>query len=147
HKGMIPNTDLIRSGLNSSVTYSILDNLKLSTDINFVRNKSNDMPDAGNRAGSPLQAVYIYPHVNVLDLKEYWEPGQEEIKQRQVAPGLDNPYFLAYGLTNEFKRDRVFGNLKLDWQANDRISAFLRAAEARSMETRETKIPWSFSRD
>ncbi|WP_286650216.1 SusC/RagA family TonB-linked outer membrane protein [Sphingobacterium hotanense] len=147
HKGMIPNTDLIRSGLNSSVTYSILDNLKLSTDINFVRNKSNDMPDAGNRAGSPLQAVYIYPHVNVLDLKDYWEPGQEEIKQRQVAPGLDNPYFLAYGLTNAFKRDRVFGNLKLDWQVNDRISAFLRAAEARSMETRETKIPWSFSRD
>lgn len=147
HKGMIPNTDILRSGLSSSVTYNILNNLKFSTDLNFVRSKSNDLPDAGNRAGSPLQAVYIYPHVDVRELREYWEPGQEEIKQRQVADGLDNPYFLAYGLTNGFKRDRIFGNIKLDWDINERFSAFIRAAETRSIESRETKIPWSFSRD
>lgn len=147
HKGMIPNSNLYRNGIAANVSYSILDNLKISTNINFLRSKSNDMPATGNRASNPLQAVYNFPHVNVLDLKNYWVPGQENIKQLQVAPGKDNPYFLAYELTNAFNRDRIFGNIKLDWDINDNFSFFFRAAETSSAETRETKIPYSYSRD
>lgn len=147
HKGMIPNSDLYRNGLSTSVDYSILSNLKLSSNINFVRSKSNDMPAAGNRASNPLQAVYNFSHVNVLDLKDYWVEGQEDIQQRQVAPGKDNPYFLAYELTNGFVRDRIYGNVKLDWEINNYFTAFLRGSETRSVEKRETKIPMSFSRD
>lgn len=147
HKGLIPNSDLYRNGLNSSISYDFRDNLKLSTNINVVRSNSNQMPSTGNRGGSPLQAVYSYPHVDIRDLKNYWEDGQEHIKQRQVAPEMDNPYFLAYALTNGFVRDRVYGNIKLDWTINPNVSAFFRAAESRSNEQRETKIPWSYSRD
>ncbi|WP_270087929.1 SusC/RagA family TonB-linked outer membrane protein [Sphingobacterium sp. SYP-B4668] len=147
HKGLIPNSNLYRNGISSNVTYAIANNLKLSSNINLVRSKSNDMPATGNRGSNPLQAVYNFPHVNVLDLKDYWMDGQEGIQQRQVVAGKDNPYFLAYALTNAFVRDRVYGNVKLDWDISDRISAFFRAAETRSVETRETKIPWSYSRD
>lgn len=147
HKGMIPNSDLYRNGLNSSVTYSILDNLKISTNINIVRSKSNDMPATGNRGSNPLQAVYGAPHVDINDLREYWVDGQEDIQQRQIATGKDNPYFLAYEFINAFQRDRVFGNVQLDWDISDNFSAFVRASEIRSVETRETKIPWSYSRD
>lgn len=147
HKGMIPNSNLYRNGLNVNVNYSILDNLKISSNVNFVRSKSNDMPATGNRASNPLQAVYNFSHVNVLDLKDYWAPGQENLKQLQVAPGSDNPYFLAYELTNAFNRDRVFGNIKLDWEINDHFSAFFRASETNSVEQRESKIPYSYSRD
>lgn len=147
HSGMIPNSDLYRNGISSNVGYAITDNLKISTNINLVRSKSNDMPATGNRASNPLQAVYLFPHVNVLDLQNYWIQGQEEIQQFQVAPGRDNPYFLAYALTNAFARDRVYGNIRLDWDISDKFTAFIRAAETRAEETRETKIPWSFSRD
>ena len=147
HNGMIPNSDLKRSGISTNVSYSILDNLKISSDLNFVRSTSNDMPATGNRGTNPLQAVYIYPHVDVRDLKNYWRVGQEEIQQLQVSPGLDNPYFLAYAVTNGFERNRIFGNVKLDWQINKHFTAFLRGAETRSEESRETKIPWSYSRD
>ncbi|SFT08756.1 SusC/RagA family TonB-linked outer membrane protein [Sphingobacterium wenxiniae] len=147
HKGLIPNSDLYRNGISSNVTYDIANSLKISTNLNFVRAKSNDMPATGNRGSNPLQAVYNFPHVNILDLKDYWMEGEEGIQQREVARGRDNPYFLAYALTNSFMRDRIYGNVKLDWEINNNISAFFRAAETRSVETRETKIPWSYSRD
>lgn len=147
HKGMIPNSNLYRNGLAVNVNYSLLDNLKISTNINYVRSKSNDMPATGNRASNPLQAVYNYSNVNVLDLQNYWVPGQENLQQLQVATGKDNPYFLAYELTNAFNRDRIFGNIKLDWEINEHFTAFLRAAETNSVEKRETKIPYSYSRD
>lgn len=147
HKGMIPNSNLYRNGISANISYSIADNLKISTNFNVVRSKSNDMPATGNRASNPLQAVYNFPHVNVLDLKNYWVPGQENIQQLQVVSGKDNPYFLAYELTNAFNRDRIFGNIRLDWDINNNFSFFVRAAETSSTETRETKIPYSFSRD
>ncbi len=147
HIGMIPNSNLYRNGLSTNLSYNILDNVKISSNFNIVRAHSNDMPATGNRASNPLQAVYNFPHVNVLDLKDYWISGQENIQQLQAAPGKDNPYFLAYELTNAFKRDRIFGNIRLDWDINDRFSFLFRAAENSSTEIRETKIPWSFSRD
>src|SRR5690606_18566811 len=96
HKGMIPNSNLYRNGISTNVEYAILDNLKISTNMNVVRSKSNDMPATGNRASNPLQAVYNFSHVNVLDLQDYWAPGSENIQQFQVTSGSDNPYFLAY---------------------------------------------------
>lgn len=147
YKGMVPNSNLYRNGVNINVNYSILDNLKISSNINYVRSKSNDMAATGNRGSNPLLAVYNFSHVNVLDLKDYWLPGQENLKQLQVTAGKDNPYFLAYELTNAFNRDRIFGNIKLDWDINNNFSAFLRASETNSVEQRETKIPYSYSRD
>jgi TonB-linked SusC/RagA family outer membrane protein len=147
HKGMIPNSNLYRNGISANITYNILDNLKLSSNFNVLRSNSYDMPATGNRASNPLQAVYNFPHVNVLDLQDYWVPGQENIQQFQVVSGKDNPYFLAYELTNAFKRDRIFGNIKLDWEISNNFSFFFRGAENSSFETRETKIPYSFSRD
>lgn len=147
HGGMIPNSDLFRNGLSTGVTYSILDNLKISSNINVVRSKSNAMPATGNRGSNPLQAVYNAPQVDIRDLRDYWVDGQEDMQQLQIAPGKDNPYFLAYAFTNAFIRDRIYGNIQLDWEINNHLSAFVRASETRSDESRETKIPWSYSRD
>lgn len=147
HKGMIPNSDLFRTSFNSNVNFDINNNLQISSNIGIVKAHSNDMPATGNRGGNPLQAVYEFPHIDIRELKDYWLEGQEEIQQRQVSSGVDNPYFLAYALNNGFKRDRLFGNIKLDWKINSYLSSFLRYAENNSTEKRETKIPWSYSRD
>ena len=67
--------------------------------------------------------------------------------KKQVYPGGgDNPYFLAYELTNGFQRDRAFGNIKLDFQITPEISAFARVSQDFFNENRETKIPRSYSR-
>ncbi|MFO0468207.1 MAG: TonB-dependent receptor plug domain-containing protein, partial [Bacteroidota bacterium] len=84
HRGMIPNSDLYRHNLSLSTTYDLTKKLRLSTDINLTRSNSNSRPSTGNRGANPLESVYNWSHVNILDLKPTWVPGQEGIQQ--LAP-------------------------------------------------------------
>jgi TonB-linked SusC/RagA family outer membrane protein len=146
NNGMIPNSDLKRNSISTSTTYDITKAVKLSANLNVSRTGSNSRPSTGNRGANPLEAVYFYPHVDVRDLKDYWVPGMEDIQQKAVHPSNDNPYFLANELTNGFQRDRAFGNIKLDFQITPEISGFARVSQDYFNETRETKIPRSYSR-
>jgi len=146
HGGMIPNSDLHRNSLAAVMSYDINDKLKISANINLSRSNADNRPTTGTRTANPLEAVMAYPHVNILELKNYWVEGKEGIQQRAVHSNTDNPYFLANELNNGFIRDRVFGNVKLDWQITPELSAFGRVSLNKINEERETKIAQSYSR-
>lgn len=144
--GMIPNSGLQRNSLSTALAYEIYNNLRVSSNINFTRTNSDNRPTTASRTANPLEWVMAYPHVNVLDLKDYWMPGQENVMQRRVFGNGDNPYFLANELTNAFVRDRVYGNVKLDWDIAPNLTSFVRLAMDLTSENRETKVPHSYSR-
>lgn len=146
NKGLIPNSDLNRNSISLATTYDLKKNVKISSNLNFIRSQSDNRPSTANRGANPLEAVYMYSHVNVLDLKDYWMPGQEGIQQKRVSTIGDNPYFLAYGINNGFQRDRAYGNIRLDWEISPNWSIMARAMHDMSIEERETKMPWSYSR-
>ncbi|WP_426790397.1 SusC/RagA family TonB-linked outer membrane protein [Sphingobacterium sp. WOUb80] len=148
NKGIIPNSDLFRNTLNINSTMRLRKSLTLGLALDASRNNSNNRP-AGNRGTNPIQAAYeVAPHINILDLQDYWLPGQEEIQQRSQSIGNhNNPYFLAYGVNNAFTRDRVFGNLRLDWTIKKDWTAMIRYATDIYWENRETKIPYSYTNE
>lgn len=145
NKGLIPNSDLNRHSLSAAATYDITNKVKLTTNLNFVRSQSDNRPSTANRGANPIEAVYQWSHIDVRDLKDYWAPGNEQIKQLSPTNG-DNPYFLAYGINNGFNRDRIYGNMKLDYSITSNLSAFARISHDMFVEDRETSIPWSYSR-
>lgn len=147
HRGLIPNSDLFRHNLSFSSTYDLTDKLRLSTDINLSRSNANSRPSTGNRGANPLEAVYNWSHVNVLDMKPIWVPGQEGIQQLAPTDNMDNPYFLAYHLLNGFVRDRAFGNIKAEYKFTSSLSAQVRASFDTYTEGRETKIPFSYTQE
>ncbi len=148
NKGIIPNSDLFRNTLNVNSTMRLRNSLTLGLALDASRNNSNNRP-AGNRGTNPMQAAYeVAPHINIVDLQDYWLPGQEQIQQRSQSIGNhNNPYFLAYGVNNAFTRDRVFGNLRLDWTIKKDWTAMLRYATDIYWENRETKIPYSYTNE
>ncbi|WP_367211020.1 SusC/RagA family TonB-linked outer membrane protein [Sphingobacterium sp. R2] len=148
NKGIIPNSDLFRNTLNVNSTMRLRNSLTLGLALDASRNNSNNRP-AGNRGTNPMQAAYeVAPHINILDLQDYWLPGQEQIQQRSQSIGNhNNPYFLAYGVNNAFTRDRIFGNLRLDWTVKKDWTAMLRYATDIYWENRETKIPYSYTNE
>jgi TonB-linked SusC/RagA family outer membrane protein len=147
NKGMIPNTDLNRHSINISNSYNLTSKIAVSADINVSRSQSDNRPATGNRGANPLEAVYAWSHVDIRELKDYWEPGQEEIQQRSVSTNNDNPYFLAYGVNNGFVRDRIFGNIKAEYKFSDAIKSHVKMTLDTYTEERETKIPYSFTRE
>ncbi len=145
HRGMIPNSDLYRNGLSTALNFDILDNLTFNANINVARQNSNDRPSTGDRRGNALQSVYESSYIDVRKMENYWVTGQEEIQHLRPPQG-DNPYFVAFGINNGFERDRLYGSVSLTYDFTENLSLTLRQGLDRFNESRETKIPWSYSR-
>ena len=144
HRGMIPNSDLYRNNFSTAVNFNILDNLTFSSNVNIGRTNSNDRPSTGDRSANALQSVYQSSYVDVREMRDFWVEGQEEIEQLRTDAG-DNPYFIAYGIENGFVRDRIFGNLSLNYDFTENFSLMIRHSMDRFNEGRETKIPFSYT--
>jgi hypothetical protein len=68
-------------------------------------------------------------------------------QQLSQAPGdYNNPYFLAYEVNNSFVRDRIFGNIRADYQITPAFSIMARYALDTYDEKREVKIGNSYRR-
>ena len=161
NQGIIPNSDLHKNSIGLNSTLRLTDKLSISTNINFVSNGADNRPSTGNRGTNPLQALYdINSSIDVDALKNYWEPGKEGIQQNapynlEVNPDgtygkgddINNPYFIANEVNNSFRRDRVFGNARIDYEFNKQLSLMLRYTHDQFNEKRETKIAPSYTRD
>ncbi len=147
-RGIVPNSDLFRNSLSFASSVKAHEKLTISTNFNINRSWSNNRPSS-NRGTNPLEwALKVPLNINILDLEDYWEPGQEGIQQRTPKNGLyNNPYFLANEVNNSFVRDRVFGNLKAEWQITSEISLMGRYSLDRYNEKRETKMAPSYTKE
>lgn len=147
NRGIVPNSDLFRNTLNFNSSLKVSKNFRVSTNIDFSRNRSNNRP-AGERGTNPLQWAYaVSPNINILDLKDYWVPGQEGLAVRSQHSSFNNPYFLAYEVNNSFVRDRVYGNLKADYQIFRDLSLMIRYGLDTYNEKRETKMANGYTSD
>ncbi len=149
NRGIIPNSDLFKNGLSINSSMNVSRKIKLSTNLDVSRSNSNSRP-AGNRGTNPMQWAYaVSPHIDILDLENYWVSGQEGLQQFTQDNGAgeyNNPYFLAYEIKNCFVRDRIFGNLKADWQITPALSLMGRYSLDTYNEKRETKIANSYTK-
>lgn len=148
NKGIIPNSDLFRNSLNLNSSVKANEKLKFSTVLDVSRSNSNNRP-ATNRGANPMQWAYaVSPHIDIRELRDYWVPGQEGLQQRTQDNGAgeyNNPYFLAYEVNNSFVRDRVFGNVRADWQITPELSLMGRYSLDTYKEQRETKMANSYT--
>ncbi|PWJ59554.1 TonB-linked SusC/RagA family outer membrane protein [Dyadobacter jejuensis] len=146
NRGIVPNSDLYRNSLSLNTSMKLSKKLTLSSNIDFSRNNSNNRPSS-NRGTNPLQWAYaVSPHIDIRDLRNYWVDGQEGIQQLSQGPGdYNNPYFLAYEVNNSFARDRVFGNMKADYQITPHLSVMGRFAMDTYREERQIQIGNSYT--
>ncbi|MFD2788757.1 TonB-dependent receptor P3 [Arenibacter antarcticus] len=155
HEGFIPNSDLSKHSINLNSGLKLNEKITVSSSINYTKSGADNRP-ATNRGANPMQALYeIAPHINVLDMKDYWLPGYEGIRQNSpFAFGDDptdtewnNPYFLAHEVNNGFERNRFYGNVTGDWQITDEFSAMVRYNFDEINEVRETKMSKGYTGD
>jgi len=140
NNGIIPNSDLFRNNLTTSASLKVSEKVRISSNININKSWSNNRPSS-NRGTNPLQWAFAVPqNTDIRELKSYWAPGQEGIAQNVPYYTYNNPYFLANEVNNSYARNRIYGNLKADWQVTKELSAFVRYSVDQFDETRESKI-------
>ncbi len=157
NRGIVPTTGLMRHNLGLNVEHRVSKGFKVSSSINYTRT-STDNVVAGNNGGVLKDVAYLSPSVDVRQMKNYWlTPG---IQQRKALPpvgvdqdpgvknpatdGDNNPWFTLNQVKNSFTRNRLFGNVKADFQLAPHVSAFIRYSQDMLNEYRETKISKSY---
>lgn len=130
NRGIVPNTNLERNTFQTSIGQRLFDD-KLDIRLNgmYVRSTSDNVPNAGYDESSSVMYGWLwYPRqVEINDLKDYWEPGQEGVQQRYVEDlWVNNPWFVANENTNAFQSNRLIGNVRLKYDFNKNFSARFR---------------------
>lgn len=128
--GIVPNTDLTRNTVQTSIGKRLIDD-KLSVRLNamYVNSGSGNIPNSGYDESSSIQYGWLwYPRqVHTDELKDYWEPGMEGIQQRYVENlWVNNPWLIVNENTNSFANNRLISNAQVNYNFTDRLSVRLR---------------------
>ncbi|EHQ25870.1 TonB-dependent receptor plug [Mucilaginibacter paludis DSM 18603] len=112
NKGIVPNTDMKRNTLNFAGNYNIKPSIRLSTNIAYTNNQSDNRPSA-NSESVTYEVYKLTPNININDLRNYWVPGKEGVKQYNPLSSDDNPFLIANEETNGYNRNRLTGHVQL----------------------------------
>lgn len=132
-KGIVENTDLKRNALSLNSGYQIIPKLKLGVNLNYVNSGSNNRASYGAKNDEGIMKMFLYMprNLDVASLKNYWKLGSSN--QTQSSPIYNangtiwnNPYFIANENLNGNSRDRLYGNVKLDYTIMPDLNLMLR---------------------
>jgi outer membrane receptor protein involved in Fe transport len=135
-KGMLPNTDYNRYtiGLNSS--YKLLDNLISSFSLTYSKDMSGNLPTAGYDADNVLQqTIWSARNVDFNALKD-WRNLPLITDETSTGFGTplnwnaryqNNPFWVLDNNLNKYNRDRLIGNIQLNYNVHKYVSVMVRS--------------------
>jgi len=147
--GIVPNTDLRRNTVSFGGGYNLSEKFSARAFVSYIKSESDNRPSIsyGTENIMYLFNCWLPRSVNVADLKNYWQPGLEGIKQFNFNYNYhDNPYFTVYENTNGQDLDRIIGNLSLKYDFTSFLSLQLRTALDYGNERRQYRRAFSTQR-
>lgn len=144
NEGILPNTDYSRKTIGVNGSFDLADNLKVSAAVNISEAGSDNRQNISTGRRDPSRSVLeMGVQVNILDLRDYWLEGQENIQQRKSKPKQNNPYFNVYENLNGFKRNQTMAKLQLDWEIFKDFNFMVRYLTNVINQRNEAKVAWS----
>jgi TonB-linked SusC/RagA family outer membrane protein len=149
NKWIIPNTGFERINAALSVNQKISDKLKITGKANYTNKKSDNLPAAGYNNQSLMYFLIIgtAPNVNPQWFKPYWQPGLDNVQQRNpFNPGPDNPYLDMYEMLNKMNKHGLIGTVSATYELSPKLSVMLRTGLDMSFEYRSQQRPYSMTK-
>jgi len=141
-KGVVPNTDQAKNSFGINASYTLHPKLVLSTSANFVRTESDNLPGTfGRRATSTmLQFTWFGRQVDINRLKNYKDENGNTFNWNNSY--YSNPYWVAYENTVSQRRDRLYGNVNLNYKITDELSANIRTGNDYYNDRRKIRVAY-----
>jgi TonB-linked SusC/RagA family outer membrane protein len=146
---ILPNTGFERINAALSVNQKISDKLKINGKVNYTNKKSDNLPGAGYNNQSMMYFLIIgtAPNIKPEWFKPYWQPGLENVKQRNpFNTGPDNPYLDLYEMLNKMNKHGVIGTISANYQINPKLELMVRTGTDMSFEYRSQQRPFSMTK-
>ncbi|MEL6650341.1 MAG: SusC/RagA family TonB-linked outer membrane protein [Bacteroidota bacterium] len=148
NKGIVPNTDLKRNNISLSTSFKPIDKLTFRINANYVDTDSDNRPTNSYGTENVMYLwVWFGRQIQMNSLQDYWQPGLEGVQQYNYNYNWhDNPYFTQFENTNGLKKDRLFGNMSVNYEFTDKLSLQLRSGTDYFSEVRVGKRAFSTQR-
>ncbi|MDF7817212.1 SusC/RagA family TonB-linked outer membrane protein [Runella sp. MFBS21] len=145
-RGVIPNTQLNITNLNTSLGYNFSNKLRFESTVNYSRQYTPNIPDVDYGPNSLIYNSIIWGGAdwNVDDMKQLWQPGKEGIQQIYAEyQRYNNPWFVVKEwLRGHYKND-IYAYALGKYKINDFLNAQLRTQVTTYDILRTEKMPYS----
>ncbi|MFK7925109.1 MAG: SusC/RagA family TonB-linked outer membrane protein [Bacteroidia bacterium] len=148
NKGILPNTDLKRNNISLSTSFKPIDKLTFRINANYVDTDSDNRPTNSYGTENIMYLwVWFGRQIDISGLQDYWQPGLEGVQQYNYNYNWhDNPYFTQFENTNGLKKDRLYGNMSINYEFTDKLSLQVRSGTDYASEVRIGKRAFSTQR-
>ena len=128
--GIIPNSPNNMQHIALRTRNEIAKWFTSEVSLNYRRNQRDNIPVAsGYSAGAGIMySLWCYaPNIDMDWAKHYWQDGKENVQQdTSLTGGKNNAYFIANESINTQDRDRIYGNVKFDFNIHKGLTLMVR---------------------
>ncbi|WP_159635411.1 SusC/RagA family TonB-linked outer membrane protein [Sphingobacterium composti Ten et al. 2007 non Yoo et al. 2007] len=144
NKWIMPNTGFERLVAAVNNKFSVTDKLSISSRVSYTNKSSDNLPATGyNNQSIAYFMIFQNPNIDLDIYKPMWQPGKEQIEQiHPFSSFIDNPYIIAYEMTNGLKNHNIEGNVQLNYNFSDKWDFMLRTGLNYRQDFRDMKRPW-----
>lgn len=142
---IMPNTGFERFVAALSVTQDISKKLKLNAKASYTNKQSDNLPATGyNNQSIAYFMIFQNPNVDLDWYRPIWKSGQTNVEQvHPFSSFIDNPYLIAYEMTNAVNNNAFLGNFSATYSFNEHFDLMLRSGITMSQEERAQQRPYS----
>ena len=144
NKWIMPNTGFERLVASVNNRFSVTDKLSISSRVSYTNKFSDNLPATGyNNQSIAYFMIFQNPNIDLNIYKPMWQPEKEQIEQiHPFSSFIDNPYIIAYEMTNGLKNHNLEGNVQLNYNFSDKWDFMLRTGLNYRQDLRDMKRPW-----
>ncbi|MCQ4034805.1 SusC/RagA family TonB-linked outer membrane protein [Kaistella montana] len=141
---IVPNTGFERFTANNSFGFNF-NKLKATAKFIFSNTHSDNLPATGyNNQSLNYFMIFQNPNIDLAWYRPIWRKGKyQEDQIHPFSSFIDNPYMIAYEMTNAINKNNMLGGITLNYQFNNNFEIMLRSGAEYTVEDRAQKRPWS----
>ena len=145
NKWMMPNTGYERITAAFSLNQRISEKIKVNAKVNYTNKKSDNLPATGyNNQSIAYFMIFQNPSIDLDWYRPIWKNGMEQLEQvHPFSQFIDNPFLIAYEMTNAVNNHTVVGNLSASYQISPVFDVMVRSGISMTQEDREQRRPYS----
>lgn len=123
-KGQMPNTKIGSTNFAMNGTLKAGEKLTFDASINYNRQYTPNYPSLGY---GPNNIIYLFQvwggaDYDVDDLRNYWQPGKENIQQYSREYTIyNNPWLVSYENLRSYHKEDIFGYAQMNYQFNEKL--------------------------
>ncbi|MGJ7031065.1 SusC/RagA family TonB-linked outer membrane protein [Niabella hirudinis] len=144
-RGVVPNSEAKKDNVSFNANYNVTPKLKVGVNANYVVNDAPNLPGAGGKRATStmLQFTWFGRQVDVNQLRNYKDANGNGINWNNSY--YSNPYWIAYENTVSQRRNRIIGNVNINYTILDGLSANFRSGTDYYNDRRKLKVAYGTS--